>query len=514
MPRWLAIEWDSSEARLAVAATRGRQWFIEDAFSVALRPRGAAGESGEVDIGTRIAAALGVRRISRVETLVAVGRASIELRQLSLPPAPDEELPELVRFQAMREFNELEDDWLLDFVPLDEGAADAPRTVLAAAIDSDLVAQIEQTCQRAGLKPSRLVLRAGAAASLYGRRAAAPGRLTLLVDLLGDEVDLTVMIDRRVVFLRTTRLAEDPLEQAQSASVLVGEMRRTMVAAQNQLGGRRVEAIALCGAGPRHVALAAALAEALAVPVETFDPFEGFELGSELRRGLPDNPGRFAPLVGMLADEAEGTGHAMDFLHPRRKPPPPSRRNRIVAGAAAATLVVLGVLLWTHLQRQWLSDEVESLRRELPKWEQAAARAVKARDTAGLVGNWTATDVVWLDELARLSERFPAAREAMLRELSFGPGPKGGQIELEGLARTAESIAVVESALADETHRVLGKGSSEDRTNPNYAWQFATTVLVDQPAAAPHLQGNPASTTGAAATRPGGAAATPREARP
>lgn len=295
--------------------------------------------------------------------------------------------------------------------------------------------------------------------------------------------------------------------------MLVGEMRRTMVAAQNQLGGRRVEAIALCGAGPRHVALAAALSEALSVPVETFDPFEGFELGPELRRGLPDNPGRFAPLVGMLASEAEGTGHAMDFLHPRRKPLPPSRRNRIVAGAAAAVVVVLGVVLWTHLQRQWLTEEVESLRRELPKWEQAAARAVKARDTAALVGNWTATDIVWLDQLARLSERFPAARETMLQELSFGPGPKGGQIELQGLARTAESIAEVERALADETHRVLGKGSSEDRSNPNYAWQFATTVLVDQPAIAPRDEPERGARTTGAAGRPSGTAV-PREARP
>ena len=80
----------------------------------------------------------------------------------------------MVRFQAMREFNELEDDWLLDFIPIDT-AADGARTVLAAAIDAELVGQIQKTCETAGLKPQRLMLRPCAAASLFAAasRAAA-----------------------------------------------------------------------------------------------------------------------------------------------------------------------------------------------------------------------------------------------------------------------------------------------------------------------------------------------------
>ena len=135
----------------------------------------------------------------------------IELRHLSLPPAPDEELPELARFQAMREFALFDEDWLLDFVPLDEQTEadeeERPRNVLAAAIGPELVKQIRKTCDEAGLMAERIVLRPCAAASLV-ERAEPAGDLPprLLVDLLADEVDLTVVAGRKVVFLRTTRI--------------------------------------------------------------------------------------------------------------------------------------------------------------------------------------------------------------------------------------------------------------------------------------------------------------------
>ncbi|GAF96051.1 unnamed protein product, partial [marine sediment metagenome] len=210
MSQLLALEWNGSEARVVVAASRGEKVVIEQAFSATLRsePSGkepSGEEAAEVDVGGRIAAALAARGVGRIDTLVAVGRSSIELRQLSLPPAPEEELPDLVSFQAIREFNELDENWLLDFVPIDE-PTDGPRNVLAAAIGPELVAQIERTCQTAGLKPRRLILRPCAAASLLGRQASTgPARPRLLVDLLSDEVDLTVMIDRRVIFVRTAR---------------------------------------------------------------------------------------------------------------------------------------------------------------------------------------------------------------------------------------------------------------------------------------------------------------------
>src|SRR5262245_11393134 len=105
MSQFLAIEWDAKEARVAVARARGKDATIEHAFAIAL------GDKGTVDstAGQLIAAELQRRNIGRVETLVAVGRASIEFRQMSLPQAPPDEMPEMVRFQAMRQFTTIGD---------------------------------------------------------------------------------------------------------------------------------------------------------------------------------------------------------------------------------------------------------------------------------------------------------------------------------------------------------------------------------------------------------------------
>ena len=132
---------------------------IDLAFAVELDARDGGEGAAEVNVGERIAAAMAARRIGHCDTIVAVGRSGVELRLLSLPPAPDEELPELVRFQAVRQFSALGDDWPLDFFPIDQQRPDLPRSVLAAAISPELVAQIQQNCAAAELKLRRLVLR-------------------------------------------------------------------------------------------------------------------------------------------------------------------------------------------------------------------------------------------------------------------------------------------------------------------------------------------------------------------
>ncbi|HZN32504.1 MAG TPA: hypothetical protein VFB80_01750, partial [Pirellulaceae bacterium] len=144
MSRLVALEWDAKEARVVVGRKRGTALVVEQAFAAPL-PQKAEGSAAEADIGGAIAKALSERGLSRVEALVAVGRASIELKFLSTPPVPPEELPELVRFQALRQFTSLGDDWPLDFVPLGP-TADGGTNVLAAAISADLVGQMKKTC--------------------------------------------------------------------------------------------------------------------------------------------------------------------------------------------------------------------------------------------------------------------------------------------------------------------------------------------------------------------------------
>lgn len=472
MSQLLALEWNGSEARLVVAASHGEKVVIEQAFSVTLRPGQPGEDREEVDAGGRIAAALAARGISRIDTLVAVGRANVELRQLSLPPAPEEELPELVRFQAIREFNELTDDWLLDFVPIDR-PAEGPQTVLAAAIDPKLVAQIEHTCETADLKPRRLILRPCAAASLLGRgRAARPEQPKLLVDLLSDEADLTVVIGRKVIYMRTARLGGDPLQQPDAAQALLAEIRRTVAAARNQLGGQPVESIVLCGRDEQHAELAKSIQKDLGTPTELFDPFAGLNLGRDLRVALPDHPGRFAPLLGMALAELERTGHAIDFLHPRGRAEPRSWRKvaaLAIVGSAVLMALVFSVTWW---QVKRLDKEIAKLDGESESLDKKVGRGEDLIKGAAEIEKWTANDIVWLDHLHCLSRKFPCARDAMLTGLQLASSASGGQMRLDGLARTNANITEMAQGLKDEYRVVVGDRDNDETLHNFYFWRF------------------------------------------
>ena len=80
--------------------------------------------------------------------------------------------------------------------------------------------------------------------ALSQRLAASP----LLRQMLRDEADLTVLLGPQVIFPRTVRLPTVTEPEA-LARALLAEGRRTMIAAQNQLGGRKVEEVVIFGDG-------------------------------------------------------------------------------------------------------------------------------------------------------------------------------------------------------------------------------------------------------------------------
>jgi Tfp pilus assembly PilM family ATPase len=527
MPHLLAIEWDDAEARLAVAEVRRDSVVLEQAFSITLessRLKGGAESAGPVSmsgahdlgaIGNQINEALTARGIRRGKTLVAVGRANIELKNLTLPPAPDDELPELVRFQAEREFNALSDEWPLDFIPL-PSEPEEQLTVLAAAISPELIAEIQITCQGANLSPQRLILRPCAAASLLCRaRPAEEKKLRLLVDLLAEEADLTVLAGDAVVFMRTARL---PVESFQHdpLRILLPEIRRTIAAVHNRFTGRHVEEIFLCGEPAQQGALARDIGRELDIPAEVFNPLSCCTLGPELRRSMPDQPGRFAPLVGMLLDEASPGIGTIDFLNPRRKPEAPNRRREYTIAAAAALLLLLlgGGWMWYALGS--LDDKIDELTEQVNGQSKQVKEAKELVDKAGEIDKWLGGEISWLDQLAFLADKAPKAEDLMLTRLSTPVDflKHSSIIHLEGVAIKPDIGAKLLNDLTDPQHVPTQKNASNEpprRGNAvanRYPWVIKADVGLKT--AAPEKPGAKKAAAGAAKS----AGAAPKDSKP
>jgi hypothetical protein len=248
---------------------------------------------------------------------------------------------------------------------------------------------------------------------------------------------------------------------------------------QNQMGGRRVESIVLCGQGQPYSELARKIKEDLGAPAELFDPFEGLEVGKALRDAPPEHPGRFASLLGMVTAELEQTGHAIDFLHPRRPPAPPSRRRVFIAAGVAAAALLLAWVIYARIDHYLLVREVQQLKDEAASLKTPTDDAEKTRAASADIAKWAEHDVVWLDQLRDLSQDFVPAERGMLRQLILKPGQSGGgEMVLKGLVKDSDSIATMGKRLRTTSREFVQHSSKPDASMKAYTLEFDASVNV------------------------------------
>ncbi len=475
MTRILAVDWDRHEVRYVLATTKGASVRIRAAASVPLPETDDDAGGLHPELGDTLRTALAGQGTGRAATLVGIDRASVELLHFTLPPASDAELAELVSNEVLRESPAAIDQSVLDFVSLDDDPA-RPRRVTAAILPTERLEQIRATCAAAGLKPDRVLLRSRASLSLFLRQASPPEDVFLLVNPVADEVELTVVQGGRELFSRIARLP-GPIGEQKADERLLGEIKRTLaVAVGVESGGDPVEGVYLFGRADEHLGLLDRIRDELALPARSFDPFDVVNA-----RGirLPDNPERFASLLGMVLDEARGGRHAIDFLHPRQ-PPKPIDRRRMVALAAAAVVVAAllgGYFIWDATAA--VHAENAALTRRAKELEGLLARAGKQKQLIDSVGGWQAGEVVWLDELREFTLRFPPRRDAAVRQMSMRSEPAGGgTIAFDGLVRDSSVVTRMELSLRGRYQEVSTSRIHEGLRAKEYARRFDTVVRI------------------------------------
>ena len=490
MPRILAIDWDRLEARALVLHAGPTGASIVSAWTVSLASADAAPTARE--IGTRLGAAVGGTASSAATTVVGVGRDQVQIVLLSLPPAPPEELPDLVRFQSEREFTSLGAEAALDYIPL-SGDQTTPHQVLAAALAANGITEVRQLCEGVGVAPNRITLRATAAALFVVRRMGADAdKVALVVNRLSDEADLTVLVGEQVVLVRTVRLPVSS-ETAGRARAMAGEVRRTIAAVRQQIGERQVGRVILCGTAS-EAADTAKLSEDLGLTVELFDVSENAPTGFAKTLVPVESQSRFAAVLGMALGEAERRPPVVDFLNVRRRVEARKFTRQHMLAAALAALVVLffGGGLWMRsasLNKQIAKYNAEAAVDEANfkdmKFEQILAEA-------GSIERWQATNVNWLDELDRLSQqwrpepldskKYPVAEDAVVTQFVAlrmpGNNSVGGRMTVQAVARSQQVVAGLEARLRDSEHQVGTGGGKLDSSVPGYLWSIPFTIDV------------------------------------
>ncbi len=469
MAKKLAIEWDARELRVVAGITRGDSVTITDISST---PIDSTEPTALGETLKRVLHGLGLEKCG---VAIALGRGKAELRELKLPPVPDTELPDMVRFQAVRTFAGAGEKAAIDYLPT-RSDADGIR-VIAAAVGPEELKNCALIAVPAALTVERIVLRPLAAAALFRRHGKDMAGEIVLIDLLADEADIVILQDGVPSFVRSIRLPEEPAIRIRTLS---GEVRRSLMACQEgESDDSRTRKIVLWGRAEVHADEVTGLADSLKTSVVTLDPFSVVDVDSRLKSQLPDHVGRLAPLIGLLDADARGGLDLIDFINPRRPPIPKSNRDRnIIIGVATAALIALcGFFGWSKFSQ--LNSEIASLEATYDSLKDAEKIANEAIAKTTRVQSFLDGDIFWLDELRHAAVSMPASDKAIVDTLTAKlETAGGGSLTIEGGVTNSDIVSQFEAKIRDDDHRVVGAGTSLVANKSPYDWAYTEKIFV------------------------------------
>lgn len=480
----LALDWDDEQVRMVAADCSARGIRIRAAAVV---PIGEDGLQGTLTELTR------KYSLEKSDVLVAIGRDRAELRQMQFPPVPLEELPIMVRFQAIRQFASAGDSAEIDFITthVDEKGIHA----IVAATGPAQLTPIRKAVEKAGWNLQRVGLRPIAAAALYRLKASEVLRDTskagdesepvvALIDVVANEAEIVLLRNGEITFVRSVRLPDGDAATTKSrATSLAGEIRRSLIACG--AGGANCNVV-MWGSVERHGEELKLLAERLSgqqdIPCETrlLDPLELVGTDAKVREATGEMVGRLAPLVGLLVADASNEEELIDFLNPRKtiEATTDKRKLALMIGVPVVIVLALGWLLWSNISRLNTQIERQTAANKTLREKTKAADEMITRTEQ--IDQFLDSDVNWLDEFEQLAASMPPSDELIVKEVLAASNPRGGggRIVVTGLVTSPDVIKQFENVMRDESHQVIGDKVTQLASDDAYRWKMSETIRL------------------------------------
>lgn len=482
----VALDWDDEQIRMVAGESDGGSTRLRHAAIVPV------GDDGLV---AAMQSLISQYSLQKCPCLVAVGRDQAELRQMDFPPVPVEELPDMVRFQAIRQFASAGDSATVDFITTQ--VDDQGVKAIVSATGPNHIKPIRKTIESTGWTLQRIALRPIASAALYrifvlensGKGVTNSGPVTslgdgpatlALIDLVSDEAEIVLMRRNQIVFVRSVRL---PSEMPARTNALAGEIRRSMMACG--AAGTNCNVI-MWGVADRHAIEIERLGQRLseqqeaACLTELIDPLELVGADDSARQSVGETVGRLAPLVGLLAADKGHAANLIDFENPRQTIEVTTDRRKVAAmvGIPAAVVAAIVWMLWGNLAR--LDRQIERQMAANAELRTKSEDAEAMIDQTARVDQFLNGDVNWLEELQRLATTMPASDQLILREVNAASDARdgGGRLVVSGRVTSPKVIDEFEATLRDESHQVIGDKVTQLATEDAYRWQMTQTILV------------------------------------
>ncbi|QDV78217.1 hypothetical protein [Botrimarina mediterranea] len=404
-------------------------------------------------------AALPKLRGGKAQLAVALGPEDVRVKRLAVPPAPETELPPIVALQAARDAAADVESIVADFSPPQAGQEGAP-TVLAAWASEEALAFWREVAEDLGGRLAVATPRPLAIAPSTGE-----GEPVIFLARAGDSIDFVSFAANQPVLVRSAHVGEADAQR---------ELRRTLLA----LSADGVEAPKVL---PLHDDLIPGedIAHSMWPETSAADLIDATAYDKCLAA------------TGLAILTARGDKPTINLADPRRPPVAETgRRRQVLLGAAAASVIAAAA---------WLAyDRVAQLDRQISEKQKeiAAAEAdVEAfepyQSKVAEIEEWRQSDVNWLDELDRLSQKlrpapldakdFPVASDIRATQLiataMLGGNEPGGRIDLTAVARSSSS-SELEARLRDGNHPVEPISTTETPAKDEYRYKYTALLRV------------------------------------
>jgi Tfp pilus assembly PilM family ATPase len=400
LARYLALDWDHNQIHVVLANVAGGAVRVLRAATWAEEAPMTAADA--VAAGERLRERLKEAKIQAAPVLACLGRERVIVKEVRYPAVPPHEEPAVVRFQAVKELTGAADEAVIDYTPIGETSSGERRAMVLVA-KREQVNAYQKLCEAAGLKLAGITPRPFGIATCVERLAGTtvltpppePADAAVAVLAVG-EGWAEFCVSRGSSLLLARALAAGPN--------LAAEVRRSLAVYAGQGGSQPVKAAYVAG-GADNASVRERLHNLTELPTHLLDPFAGTDVPDA---PAPEKRGGFVGLVGLLHLQGSRGGLPINFAAPKQPRPPedPNRRKLLLGGlAAVAVMAAVGLLAFLEINK--LDRQVKlqlaanaELDKQLKTYEEDDAR-VKA------IGAWSDGDVVWLDELYDLTDRFP-----------------------------------------------------------------------------------------------------------
>ncbi|MCR9294536.1 MAG: hypothetical protein NXI32_17600 [bacterium] len=472
MAKQTIIDWDTSGLLLAVvggkaasASIQAMSWQpLADASNAATSPAQAMAK-GVAELG-----------LGKGEVTVIAPRSFVEMRTLRIPRIEPDELPDVIRFQAQRQLANMGDSWTLDYILLpDEGQE--MLTALVGAVAPNKLADMETACQACNLELTHVAVRPLEVARQALLSSGQPtGGGSLIICKSGDAVDFVLTKDGHVILVRNTKV---PGDAEKVGPLVIGELRRSLMAASSSLPNFEVDRVLLLSSEQFREQIEGQLQSVLTVPTTHLNVADWLPKGLEDREQVADEQAhRIAALCGATSLPSAEKNSVIDFKQPKRRPPKKKNTLRYALAGAAAVLVALsGVSWWINANRS-LDGELELLNAEIASKQELVTMAREKIAVVNEIDQFAKSSPNFLDELTYMAEKIPDSTKVILAGPTFSTLSDGtGQIRVNIAADSFYSISEFEDSLRDDDHIVMAREPQES-AQPTELYKVEATETI------------------------------------